>query len=199
MPEGFCHSGDLLDEACSTVRQVERREGQGKLDNMAVLFRRATEGDLDSMWMIWKDIMDQRVYYPYDSESYSRHDIEVEWINLTKNTIFVIVQHECIVAAYILKANQPGYGKHIANAAYMVDTKHRGQGLGDQLCRHSLETAKQEGYRGIQFNLVVSTNTAAMRVWKQNGFQIIGTIPGGFYHSEIGYIDAYIFYKSLLH
>lgn len=174
------------------------KEGQDSQD-ITVVFRPATEKDLDSVWMMWKDIMDERVYYPYDSESYSRHDIELEWINLTKNTIFVAAKHDCnIVAAYILKANQPGYGKHIANAAYMVDKNHRGQGLGHQLCRHSLETAKQEGYRGIQFNLVVSTNTAAIRVWKQNGFQIIGTIPEGFYHSKIGYVDAYIFYKSLL-
>ena len=178
------------------------QEGQDSEDNqdITVVFRRATEKDLDSVWMMWKDIMDEKVYYPYDSESYSRDDIEQEWINLAKNTIFVVAQHDhIIVAAYILKPNQPGHGKPIANAAYMVDTNHRGQGLGDQLCRHSLETAKQEGYRGIQFNLVVCTNTAAIRVWKRNGFEIIGTIPEGFYHSEIGYVDAYIFYKSLLH
>jgi hypothetical protein len=96
------------------------KEGQDSQD-ITVVFRPATEKDLDSVWMMWKDIMDERVYYPYDSESYSRHDIELEWINLTKNTIFVAAKHDCnIVAAYILKANQPGYGKHIANAAYTV-------------------------------------------------------------------------------
>ena len=49
----------------------------------------------------------------------------------------------------------------------------------------------------MQFNLVVSTNVSAVRAWQANGFEIIGTVPGGFYHYELGYVDAYIFFKDL--
>lgn len=174
---------------------------------MKVSIRKATPEDLDAIWHMWNEIMHQKIYYPYD-DSYSRQDIEDEWINLVNNHPYVAVDKNqqddddgggTIAGAYILKSNQPGYGQHICNAAYMVQSTHRGKGIGDELCRHSLEMAKREGYRGIQFNLVVSTNQAAIRIWKRNGFEMIGTVPGGFYHEEMGeYVDAYIFYKSLV-
>lgn len=157
--------------------------------------RPATSADLDRVWQLWKIIMDQKIYFPYD-DSYTREQIEAGWINLT-NSIHVAEQEGTIVGAYILKPNQPGYGSHIANAAYLVDTQVRSQGIGAQLCAHSVATAGVLGYRGLQFNLVVSTNKAAIRVWQANGFKIIGTVPGGFYHVELGYVDAYIFFRDL--
>jgi len=158
--------------------------------------RKAIPADVDRIWQFWKTIMDQKVYFPYD-DSYSRAQIEASWINFDNN-MYVAEIDEVIVGAYILKANQPGYGNHIVNAAYMVDTDFRGRGIGGQLCKHSIEAARELGYRGMQFNLVVSTNESAIRAWKANGFEIIGTVPGGFYHYEKGYVDAYIFFKDLL-
>ena len=166
----------------------------GKSDD--IIIRSAQESDLEAVWKLWKAIMDQKIYYPYD-DSYSREDIETLWINM-KQTIRVAELEGKVVGAYILHPNQPGYGKHIVNAAYMVDTEIRGKGIGSLLCADSIETARKEGYRGMQFNLVVSTNTGAIKVWQAHGFEIIATIPGGFYHVEKGYVDAYIFFKSLI-
>lgn len=158
--------------------------------------RPATDTDLDQVWRLWKTIMDQKIYFPYDN-TYTRAQIEASWINLS-NAVFVAEVGAAILGAYVLKPNQPGYGNHIANAAYLVDSAARGQGVGKQLCAHSVETASALGYRGIQFNLVVSTNEAAIRAWRSNGFRIIGTVPGGFRHHELGYVDAHIFFKDLL-
>ena len=162
---------------------------------MSINIRTATAKDLDAVWQMWKTIMEQKVYYPYDA-SYTRTDIEASWVNL-KNHIYVASQDENIVGAYIMKANQPGYGGHIANAAYMVNTAYRGQSIGHQLCAHSIQMASEAGYRALQFNLVVSTNKSAIKVWLDNGFEIIGTIPDGFFHVEQGYVDAYIFYRKV--
>lgn len=163
--------------------------------NDDLTIRAATAEDLDAVWRLWKDVMDQKIYFPYD-DTYSRDQIEETWIKLS-NAVFVAESDREIVGAYILKPNQPGYGSHIANASYMVDTQTRGRGIGAKLCAHSVEAARTLGYRGIQFNLVVSTNEAAVRAWKANGFEIIGTVPGGFYHDELGYVDAYIFFRDL--
>ena len=65
------------------------------------------------------------------------------------------------------------------------------------MCEHSLDFAKQAGYYGIQFNIVVSTNHAAVHVWKKFGFKIIGTTPKGFRHPELGLVDTYIMFKKL--
>jgi ribosomal protein S18 acetylase RimI-like enzyme len=191
------------------TQQLRSMTSTSRTSLQDLVLRRASKADLEAVWNMWKEIMDQKKYYPYD-DCYSRQYIEDEWVNL-KNTLVVATattlssdddddtEQTVVVGAYILKANQPGYGRHVVNAAYMVDNVHRGMNIGNLLCQHSLQTAKSEGYRGMQFNLVVSTNVAAISVWKRNGFQIIGTVPEGFYHAEKQcYVDAYIFYKSLL-
>jgi ribosomal protein S18 acetylase RimI-like enzyme len=49
----------------------------------------------------------------------------------------------------------------------------------------------------MQFNFVVSTNKAAVNLWQSVGFKIIGTIPQGFNHKLLGYVDAYIMFREL--
>jgi RimJ/RimL family protein N-acetyltransferase len=49
----------------------------------------------------------------------------------------------------------------------------------------------------MQFNLVISSNSAAVHVWQKLGFAIVGTIPEAFNHRELGYIDAHVMYRSL--
>jgi len=162
---------------------------------MNIQIRIATKKDLTAIWQMWKKVMEQKIYYPYD-ESFTKADIEKSWVNLSNHT-YVAEQGKEIVGAYIFKANQPGYGGHIANAAYMVKTEKRGQKIGHLLCAHSIKMAKEAGYRGMQFNLVVSTNKGAIKTWLDNGFEIIGTVPEGFFHIEKGYVDAHIFYRKL--
>jgi ribosomal protein S18 acetylase RimI-like enzyme len=166
------------------------------MQQLPVNIRAARTDDLDAVWQMWKEVMDQKIYFPYDS-SYTREQIEESWINLD-NGLYVAEVGPEIMGAYILRPNQPAYGSHIANAAYMVSSRSRGHGVGSLLCEHSIHSARELGYRGMQFNLVVSTNEAAIRAWKAHGFEIIGTVPGGFHHFELGYVDAHIFFRSLV-
>jgi len=110
---------------------------------------------------------------------------------------FVAEKNGLARGTYIIKPNQVGLGSHIANCSYMVHPDHQAMGIGKLLCEHSLKYAKDIGYRAIQFNLVVSTNTAAVKLWKKYGFEIIGIIPEGFNHQDLGYVDAYIMFKEL--
>jgi hypothetical protein len=50
----------------------------------------------------------------------------------------------------------------------------------------------------MQFNLVVSTNSAGIRCWQHNGFQVIGTLPGAFRHRQLGYVDALVMFRGLV-
>ena len=65
------------------------------------------------------------------------------------------------------------------------------------MCRHSQEEAKALGFTAMQFNLVVATNTAAVRLWRKLGFEIIGTLPGVFRHDRLGPVDAHVMFKQL--
>ncbi|MDF2430429.1 MAG: hypothetical protein JWP44_60 [Mucilaginibacter sp.] len=102
-----------------------------------------------------------------------------------------------ITGTYFIKPNQVDLGSHIANCGYMVHPEERGKGIGRLLCDHSIQHARQLGYRAIQFNIVVSSNTAAIELWKKCGFRIIGTIPGGFHHRDLGYVDAFIMFREV--
>lgn len=88
-------------------------------------------------------------------------------------------------------------GDHVANGSYMVASRARGRGVGEALCRHSLETAREAGYTAMQFNFVVSTNTAAVRLWQRCGFAVVGTLPGAFRHPALGPVDGLVMYRSL--
>jgi len=83
------------------------------------------------------------------------------------------------------------------HCSYMVHPNAQGKGVGKQLCEHSIENAKRLGFKAIQFNIVVSTNKGAVKLWEKYGFTIIGTIPNGFKHIELGLVDAHITYKAL--
>ena len=63
---------------------------------------------------------------------------------------------------------------------------------------HCLSEAQRLGFRAMQFNFVVSTNKSAIRLWKQLGFKIVGTLPHAFRHPKKGYVDVYLMYRSLV-
>ena len=80
----------------------------------------------------------------------------------------------------------------------MVASDAQGSGVGRSMAQHSLGEARRMGFRAMQFNFVVSTNTPAIHLWKQLGFKIVGTLPDAFRHPERGYVDVYVMYRLLL-
>jgi GNAT superfamily N-acetyltransferase len=78
----------------------------------------------------------------------------------------------------------------------MVDPQRHGQGTGGALGRHVLQWARSAGYRGIRFNAVVETNHAAIHLWTDLGFEIIGTAPGAFDHRDHGYVGLHVMFQS---
>jgi ribosomal protein S18 acetylase RimI-like enzyme len=79
----------------------------------------------------------------------------------------------------------------------MVAPAFHGRGAGRHMGVHCLREARRIGFRAIQFNFVVSTNGAAVALWRSLGFAIVGTLPGAFEHSALGYVDAYVMFRSL--
>ena len=77
----------------------------------------------------------------------------------------------------------------------MVKSGEGKKGIGKQMGEHSLLEARKLGFRAMQFNMVVSTNTHAIKLWQSLGFTIIGTIPQAYRHSSLGYVDAYIMHQ----
>jgi len=157
--------------------------------------RFATQNDFDQVWEILNAVISKGDTYVFEPGT-PKTDLHKYWFAPYMQT-FVVTINGKVVGTYIIKPNQPGLGNHIANCSYMVHPLFRGRGIGSLMCQHSINTAKQNKYKAIQFNIVVSTNTTAIRLWEKYGFEIIGTIPKAFQHTTLGFVDAHIMYLAL--
>ena len=155
----------------------------------------AATSDSDSIWQIFQAVVAPGDTYVFDPKI-SREEALAYWLN-SSACCYVAKRGGIVVGTYVLRPNQPDLGSHIANAAFMVAPGARGLGVGRTMGEHCLGEARRLGYRGMQFNFVVSTNEPAVRLWRQLGFEIIGTLPGAFRHSRDGFVDAYVMFRSL--
>ena len=158
--------------------------------------RSATSEDRDAIWYIFHAILAPGDTYAFDPKM-SRDEALAYWFRADTHT-YVAEKDGCVVGTYILKANQPGPGSHVANAAFMVASEAQGSGVGRKIAKHCLEEARRFGFRAMQFNFVVSTNVPAIHLWEQLGFKTVGTLPGAFGHPKRGYVDVYVMFRSLI-
>jgi L-amino acid N-acyltransferase YncA len=158
--------------------------------------RPATDADHDAIWKIFHEIVAAEDTYALDPNM-SREEALAYWFGADTHTWVAESDHR-VVGTYILRPNQLGPGSHVANAGFMVASHTQGSGLGRAMAEHCLAQARRMGFRAMQFNCVVSTNTPAVHLWEQLGFKIVGTLPGAFRHPKKGFVDVYVMYKSLL-
>lgn len=159
-----------------------------------IQFRNYKEQDLECMKNMWNEILEDGTAFPgtvlYENNSF--HTM------LSEQTAVVCMEVDGIMAGYyILHPNNIGRCSHIANASYVLSKHMRGKHLGKYLVMHSIQEAKKQGFRGLQFNAVVASNLPALHIYAQAGFQKIGTIPNGFLLKNGTYSDMHILYLSL--
>lgn len=162
---------------------------------MPTTIRPATSQDHDAVWSIFHDVISAGDTYAFDS-AMPREAALAYWFQPGARA-FVAESGGRILGIYHLKPNQAGPGAHVANAAFMVPALARGRGVGRRLGEGCVAEARRLGFRAIQFNFVVSTNDAAVQLWQQLGFRIVGTLPGAFRHPTLGYVDAFVMYLAL--
>lgn len=162
--------------------------------------RLAAARDRDAIWEIFHEVVAAGDTYALDA-NISREDALAYWFAPGTHTF--VAEGDAVAArqihgTYILRPNQSGGGSHVANAGFMVSARARGQGIGRAMAEHCLHEARRLGFLAMQFNYVISTNTAAIRLWQDLGFEIVGTLANAFRHPDKGYVDVYVMYRSLL-
>ena len=157
--------------------------------------RGAVAEDWPALWSIIAAVIRSGDTYTLEPQA-SEAEAHAYWIDAGLGTYVAELEGE-IVGTYILRANQRGLGSHVANAGYMVRPKYSGRGIGALLAEHSFVTARASGFEAMQFNAVVSTNARAIALWQRLGFVIIGTIPRGFRHQSLGYVDLHVMHRFL--
>ena len=160
--------------------------------------RRYRDDDWAGVWSILEPVFRAGDTYAFPRDI-SEEDARRTWTSSPKE-VFVAVDQDTgqIVGTYYLKPNYEGPGAHVCNCGYVVSVRARGRGIAALMCEHSQLEAVSRGYRAMQYNLVASSNQAAVHLWQKMGFAIVGTLPGAFAHPTLGFVDAYVMHKPLM-
>ena len=153
--------------------------------------------DWPALWRLLEPVFRAGETFPHDP-AITEEQAQALWIGQPQAVMVGVDAAGTVLGTYYLKPNSLPLGAHVANAGYVVAEQARRQGIGSCLCQHSLQWARRLGFRLMQFNLVVSTNTAGLRCWQRNGFQVVGTLPGAFRHRQLGYVDALVMVQGLV-
>jgi ribosomal protein S18 acetylase RimI-like enzyme len=159
-----------------------------------MLIRPATETDHDAIWAIMEPVLRAGETYckPRD---WTREEALTFWF-AQPHQVFVAEHEGRVHGHYFVTPNQMGGGKHVANCGYMTAADAAGKGVATHMCRHSMELARAQGFRAMQFNAVVSTNTRAVALWERMGFAVAGRLPGAFEHPAHGFVDLLVMYQA---
>ena len=112
------------------------------------------------------------------------------------HTVVASVDGEILGSAH-MGPNRPAQGSHVGTASFMVSSRARGRGVGRALGEYAVDWHRRNGFRAIQFNAVVETNTGAVRLWESLGFHTVGTVPGAFRRPSGEYVGLHVMHLAL--
>jgi GNAT superfamily N-acetyltransferase len=158
--------------------------------------RTMTEDDWRQVWPFFDEIVQagETYVYPLDLTSEQARAL---WTMRPPGQTVVLEEDGQIVGSATMGPNRPGRGSHVGTGSFMVSSVARGRGVGRRLGEYVVQWHRDHGYRAIQFNAVVETNTAAVHLWQSLGFRIIGTVPAAFDSKAHGLVGLHVMYLPL--
>jgi L-amino acid N-acyltransferase YncA len=156
--------------------------------------RDATPEDWEAIWPIVRDVIREGATIPY-AQDLDEEDARALW--MVDRTVVAVDDDGRVVGTANMYANRGGGGAHVSSATFMVASDARGRGAGRALGEEVIRWSREAGFRAIQFNAVVETNVAAVRLWESLGFEIVGTVPEAFEHPADGFVGLHVMYRFL--
>lgn len=158
--------------------------------------RAAADTDWPGIWPFLRAVLASGETYTYPQDI-AEDDARAAWLLELPWRTLVALRGGRIVAVAKYGPNWPGRGAHVANASFVVDPAAAGTGVGRALAEHVLAAARSDGFRAMQFNAVVETNTGAVALWQSLGFAILATVPQAFDHPTRGLVGLHIMHRFL--
>jgi RimJ/RimL family protein N-acetyltransferase len=160
--------------------------------------RLATPADHDAVWAILEPMIREGATYPLPQDM-SRAEALAYWFQ-AGHEVFVAEDEAAggaVLGTFYLRANSRAGGGHVGNCGYVTAPWATGRGVARAMCLFSFERARARGFRAMQFNLVISTNAAAVHLWQSCGMTMVGRLQEAFLHPVHGYVDALVMYRLL--
>ncbi|MGH2616838.1 MAG: GNAT family N-acetyltransferase [Thermomicrobiales bacterium] len=158
--------------------------------------RAYVDGDWPAVWTIFQEVVAAGETYAYDP-AWSSAEAKAVWVEAPPGHTVVAGDGSRVLGTAKMGPNRPGRGAHVATASFMVAGAGRGRGVGRALGEYALAWARAQGYAAMQFNAVVASNHAAVRLWQALGFDIIGTVPEAFEHPTLGRVGLHVMHRRL--
>lgn len=162
---------------------------------MDITVRGYRPSDIPGMVAVWNQVIETGTAFPW-YEGFDETGGAAYFSSMDYNAV-AVDEDDRVVGLYTLHPNNVDRCGHIANTSIAVDTAVRGRGIGELLLRDCLEQAAAHGFRVMQFNSVVASNTYAQRLYDKVGFTRIGRLPGGFLMPDGHYEDVLLYYHEL--
>jgi len=159
-----------------------------------MIIRAYAQKDIPAMIGIWNEVVEDGIAFP--QEDMLTPETGAGFFAAQSYT-GVAEKDGDIVGLYILHPNNVGRCGHICNASYAVSSKYRGLHIGEKLVLDCLSQARAHGFRVLQFNAVVESNTHARHLYERLGFTQLGTIPGGFRMKDGHYENICPYYREV--
>jgi GNAT superfamily N-acetyltransferase len=159
--------------------------------------RTAVPADWTRIWPVFSAVVADGETYAYP-EDLTADEARHLWLGSPPGHTVVLEEDGVLLGTATMGPNRPGRGDHVGTASFMVAAEARGRGVGRALGEYVVEWHRRQGYRAIQFNAVVETNTAAVRLWHRLGFRVVGTVPGAFRSRRHGYVGLHVMHLDLV-
>lgn len=162
---------------------------EDKLGNTTTMkIREFTKEDLPQMISIWNEVVEEGIAFPQQEPLDPEGGAEF-FSSQSFTGVAVSEDDSQVLGLYILHPNNVGRCGHICNASYAVRSDLRGMHIGEELVHHCMKKGAEIGFRILQFNAVVATNSSARHLYEKLGFTPLGVIPGGFLMKDGHYED----------
>jgi len=162
-----------------------------------MLIREATADDWPGIWPFYKVIVEAGETYALPRDISEAEGL-AQWMQRPPGRTFVAIDDDgAVLGSASVYPNRPAAGAHVASASFMVNPERSGQGTGRALGEHVIAWAREQGYRAMQFNAVVTTNERAVALWRSLGFEVLATVPQAFEHPSDGYVGLHVMHRFL--
>lgn len=157
-----------------------------------ITIRPAGEADRAPIWAMLKPVFRAGETYAVDRDI-SEADALGYWFS---GPVFLATDDTPLGTFYI-HPNKPGGGAHYCNCGFVTAAGSEGKGVARAMVRQAMQSAADLGYEAMVFNAVVASNIRAIGLWKSEGFEVVGQVPGAFRAPDGAAHDTLVMFQRL--